>query len=346
MSEWVKFHAELTRGAKRGLKRAHRFVYLELSLAARAGSGVVELPVGMGDVDGVVDMLGGDAKEVRAALEVLCGGNEPMVRFDGDSGARRLVVVAWERWNSSPGGSTERVRRFRERVSQDMKRVTRNAETVSVTHDETDPQRYGNAPREEKSREEKSRPPVRSPVGRDGPEPAASPDEPAPCSDQGLGLPQDAPALTGRADVATPTQTSLLGAAEQSPKASTGRTAALEAQVWDAYMAGWRAYVGRGAEPRLTDGRRSKIRARLKEHDVDTVAAAAAGIWRSWWHVQNGQTGFDLVVRDAAHVERFARQEHEAPTFRGRPVQPPIRPEDLSEPTGDDFEWVETAGGF
>ncbi len=170
MSEWVKFHAELTKGAKRGLKREHRFVYLELSLLARPLAGVVELPVGMGDVSGTLDLLGGEAAQVKAALPKLIAAD--MIRFEGPDGARRLVVVSWLRWNDAPGSSTERVRRFRERAATEPKRVSGNESDRS----ETPVERFGNASRGEEieKREEDPETPI-APTAPAPPEPEVAP---------------------------------------------------------------------------------------------------------------------------------------------------------------------------
>lgn len=170
---WVKFHQELTKGAKRGIKRAHRFVFMELSLEARELGGFIELPVGMSDVDGVCDLLGGDSREVRDALSVLTTGPDPMLRFEGEPGRRRLVVVSWNNWNDRPGASSERVRRFRERRETEMKRVTRNGSETDVTEHPPDSDRFEKPPRVEKRREED--PPV---VPHDGPEPDSLPGTP------------------------------------------------------------------------------------------------------------------------------------------------------------------------
>ena len=51
---WVKFHDKLCKGAKRGLPRAVRFVFMELCLEARPGRGVMSLPVGMPDLDALL----------------------------------------------------------------------------------------------------------------------------------------------------------------------------------------------------------------------------------------------------------------------------------------------------
>lgn len=102
--------------------------------------------------------------------------------------------------------------------------------------------------------------------------------------------------------------------------------------VFGAYLDGWARHVGRGAKPVLTKARVGKIRARLKEHDVETIKRAAAGIWRSRWHVANKQTDFDLVVRDAGHVERFANETGERSAVNGRFVQPMAKPSDFAPP--------------
>lgn len=120
MSDWVRFHRELREGAKRGLSRAVRFVYLEISSEARKRRGVIPLPAGLGDVDGLHDILGGNRKEVAEAVERLSsaipGEPEPMIRFEGEPGGRRCVVVAWEKWNPVDATAAERKRKQRSHV--------------------------------------------------------------------------------------------------------------------------------------------------------------------------------------------------------------------------------------
>ena len=114
MSDWIRFHAELRRGEKRGLSRATRFVYLELSHEARPRCGVVVLPQRMGDVDAVHEVIAGNRKEIVEALRDLTAGSDPMVRFDVVDGKRVLVVVNWEKWNSGDSNA-ERQARLRKR---------------------------------------------------------------------------------------------------------------------------------------------------------------------------------------------------------------------------------------
>lgn len=127
---WVKFHDKLCKGAKRGLPRAVRFVFMELCLEARPGRGVMSLPVGMPDLDALHDVLGGNRKEIADALKALttipkATADEPepraMIEIDGEDGARRLTIPSWEAWNSgqeTPGSSTARSRRHRQRAPE------------------------------------------------------------------------------------------------------------------------------------------------------------------------------------------------------------------------------------
>lgn len=116
---WVRFHGELREGEKRGLPRALRFVYMELSYLARPKKGLVELPRGMSDLDAVHDVLGGNKREVAAALKLfmlpLEEGDAPMLRITIADAKRYLEVVAWKKWNPASDSSAERVAAFRNR---------------------------------------------------------------------------------------------------------------------------------------------------------------------------------------------------------------------------------------
>ena len=86
-------------------------------------------------------------------------------------------------------------------------------------------------------------------------------------------------------------------------------------RVWAAYLQARSARLGKvgGATPIDTPKRRKLIRDRLKDHSVEQLEEAVRGVWRSSWHVEQGQTSLELVLRDAAHVERFAAQQETGP---------------------------------
>jgi len=116
---WVKFHEEITKGAKRGIPRAIRFVLMELSLLCRPERGSVALPLGMSDVNGVCDLLGGNRREVAEALRTFVA--DGTIVLEGDEGARTLRIVHWATWNAgtveSPGASTQRSREHRAKAT-------------------------------------------------------------------------------------------------------------------------------------------------------------------------------------------------------------------------------------
>lgn len=119
MANWIPFHDDLRRRKYRGVPRALRFVLLELALEAKPGRGDIELPLGMTDIDGVHDILGGSREEIEAALAIFCAGDDPALVFDGPVGARRLHIPGWARragFNASGevvGASTKRSRAHR-----------------------------------------------------------------------------------------------------------------------------------------------------------------------------------------------------------------------------------------
>ncbi len=120
---WVRFHEELTQGAKRGIKRALRFVYMELSLAARKSKtrGKILLAKGMSDLDAVHDVIGGDRREVAAAIREFSVGAEPSLVFETvGTGDRYLVVINWHKWNPNSDLSTYRVERHRDSNGQSV----------------------------------------------------------------------------------------------------------------------------------------------------------------------------------------------------------------------------------
>jgi hypothetical protein len=106
---WVRFHAQLRTGDKRGIPRAWRFVYMELSHEARERGGWVALPIGMTDLAGVQELLGGNRREVAEAIKFYTSGTEPSLAFADVEGKRSIVVHNWRKWNPKSDDSGPRV---------------------------------------------------------------------------------------------------------------------------------------------------------------------------------------------------------------------------------------------
>lgn len=122
MACYVPFHAALREGRYAGIPRGVRFAWLELCLLARPRRGVIELPWGLSDEDGVCRLLGGDRKEVQRMLAIFSAGPEPSFTFGGEPNHRRITIEHWSDWNRGgerPGTSTKRVRAFRDRQKAD-----------------------------------------------------------------------------------------------------------------------------------------------------------------------------------------------------------------------------------
>lgn len=128
---WVPFHSSLREGDKRGFPRAVRFIYLELSLLARPSAGRIALPRGFrSDVDAVHDILGGDRREIKAALELLTvpldpsdPEDQPLISLSGPENRRVIEVTAHDRW-VRPDTTAARVRKHRKRRLEESQQVT------------------------------------------------------------------------------------------------------------------------------------------------------------------------------------------------------------------------------
>lgn len=143
----------------------------------------------------------------------------------------------------------------------------------------------------------------------------------------------------------TPPDPSPTSPAPKAKKPTSAKSDATddERKVFEGFLRG-REYrhVKGGAAPVLDAKRLKIIRERLADgHTPETLAAAAFGIWVSQWHFDEGQSRFDLALRDGDHVERFARVTHEREQdlarFRPAPGQeePDEDDEDLPPPDED-----------
>jgi hypothetical protein len=69
--------------------------------------------------------------------------------------------------------------------------------------------------------------------------------------------------------------------------------------------------TGKGPVPVLSDKRRSKIARAISDYGVQTCLDAVSGCAMSDWHMGDNPRGkryddIELILRDAAHIERFA----------------------------------------
>jgi hypothetical protein len=97
--------------------------------------------------------------------------------------------------------------------------------------------------------------------------------------------------------------------------------------VFAAYVDGWRR-VARGTRPpRLDDKRRKIVATRLRDFTVEDLIAAAGGIWRDAWSLEDWsrRISFEIALRDATHIEKFRDAQVASVSRNGRPMA--IEPE-------------------
>ena len=276
MNEFVPFYGSLCRGAKRGLSRATRFIYLELSLEAREFEGVIALPRGFrSDADAVHDIIGGNRKEIGQALTDLTSVLEsrserdpPMITISGPSHARIITINAHARW-VRPDKSAGRMRRFRQRQTEENRAVSVHSDasrdvTVTANSDGGDASRdvTVTATKERRGEEKKEETPI-PPLGDGG---------------------QSVLKLEAETHHSAPIHEVFDFWAERRAKVTGGSSKALK----------------------LSSGRAAKIKGRLGEgYTVEQLKRAVIGIFSNKFNIDGGHTDIELVCRDAAHVDRY-----------------------------------------
>lgn len=103
-------------------------------------------------------------------------------------------------------------------------------------------------------------------------------------------------------------------------------------ELWEAYVEGWQRRVRGSRPPKFTDERRRLAKARLSLYSVDDLRLAIAGLWNSDWHVENGHTSFELVLRDAKHVEQFIAKAPKPKPIKAAPAPARHEPVQLASP--------------
>lgn len=135
MNDWIPFHRSLMKGRKRALPRATRFIFLELCVEAREGGGLIELAPGLSPGEAVLDLIGGNRREVHAAMDTLVA--EDMVDIVSRPGF--LVITTWDRWKLKDRTNAERQARFRERKSNGVRNARVTPQTVTPPLPEVTP---------------------------------------------------------------------------------------------------------------------------------------------------------------------------------------------------------------
>lgn len=111
----------------------------------------------------------------------------------------------------------------------------------------------------------------------------------------------------------------------------------VERRVFDHYVAQWRAVIGGRRYPVYTPKRGALVKSRLAEgFTEDDLRTACEGLFRSSFHLgvnkdSKRYVDFELVMRDAKHVEQFleTHEETETPpvaTTQPEPEGPPFQP--------------------
>jgi hypothetical protein len=99
------------------------------------------------------------------------------------------------------------------------------------------------------------------------------------------------------------------------------------ADIFEHYLAESVKHSKLGRRPILDGKRSAMIRARLREFTEAELKLAIDGLWSSDWHIQNGYTGIEHVLRDTGKVEQFLARSS-APT----PSRPPPRRDSVAPP--------------
>jgi hypothetical protein len=81
-------------------------------------------------------------------------------------------------------------------------------------------------------------------------------------------------------------------------------------QIWELYVS--TMWSGRGRKPRLTEERAKIITVAVNQYGATEVKNAVRGCALSPWHMGQNPSGtlynsIELILRDAEHIERFAR---------------------------------------
>lgn len=104
----------------------------------------------------------------------------------------------------------------------------------------------------------------------------------------------------------------------------------------------WKTTFCKSDQTVLSDKRKTKIQARLKEgYAVDQIKKGIIGCSKSDYHVENKYTDIELICRDAGKLDRFIEMNNS--TEQQQPSQPQIESQQSTQPEQQvQFTMVET----
>jgi hypothetical protein len=208
MQEWVKFHRQICSGEKKGIPRALRFVYLEIALEAYREHGIVRLPARMKLLDAIHDRIGGNRREISAAIGMFSTGPDPSWVIQESGEVRTIEVKNWEHWNTRDWSAERtRVYRNRKKVGEDRDKLAISVSDEANKNDHLAlPVTVTTQDRSEESRSEESRREERESAERERRVGALPQTPPAPPGPPGLTPPSSRASQTTLEGIIPPPQ--------------------------------------------------------------------------------------------------------------------------------------------
>lgn len=107
--------------------------------------------------------------------------------------------------------------------------------------------------------------------------------------------------------------------------------------IWDFWLEQRQKWTktDNGRKPKLSDNRKGKIRARLREgYIVQDIREAILGAFNSSWHREKGLTTIEYILRNEGNVEMFRsrQKDSDAGQFQARKVEQEKKPELARDP--------------
>lgn len=140
-ADWVPFHRRLAKGPKKSIPRGIRFVLLELSLEARNTHGIIDLPVDWETLDALHDLLGGDRREIRKALDIFTfrdSSGVAAIEIVKDVLRHRCVITKWAEWAGPKSGAQRQADYIKNKQLQESVRHYAVTAVTPTLHNSTE----------------------------------------------------------------------------------------------------------------------------------------------------------------------------------------------------------------